>query len=124
MSPGTVLVVDDEDAVRALFDEILTAEGYYVQVVSDGRQAWDALQREVETDVVITDLVMPNQEGIETIQKLRQNYPRLRIIAMSGAYGGQFLHMAKLMGADEVLRKPVDPEQLCSTVAKLLSNRG
>jgi CheY-like chemotaxis protein len=121
--PGTVLVVDDEDAIRGLFHELLTAEGYRVLVASDGRQACDMLRRGMDLDLVITDLVMPNQEGIETIQAMRQQFPKVRIIAMSGAFGGQFLSTAKLLGADATLMKPVPPHQLCVTVAEVLSRR-
>jgi CheY-like chemotaxis protein len=116
----TVLVVDDEDSIRWLFDEILTAEGYSVLAASDGREACDVLRRDLKLDLVLTDLVMPNQEGIETIRAIRQQFPKLKIIAMSGAFGGQFLSTAKVLGADATLQKPVKPEELRSTVARVL----
>jgi len=119
--PKTVLVVDDEDSIRGLFQELLTAEGYRVLVASDGRQACDLLRRGLDLDLVITDLVMPNQEGIETIQALRQQFPKVKIIAISGAFGGQFLSTARLLGADATLMKPVSPNQLRGTVAEVLS---
>jgi CheY-like chemotaxis protein len=116
----TILVVDDEDSIRGLFRELLTAEGYRVVVASDGRQACEMLRQGMNPDLVITDLVMPNQEGIETIRAIRQQFPTVRIIAISGAFGGKFLRMAKLLGADATLTKPILPDQLCSTVAELL----
>jgi len=116
----TVLVVDDDASIRWLFDEILTAEGYCVLAASDGREACEVLQRDVQLDLVLTDLVMPNQEGIETIRLMRQQFPKLKIIAISGAFGGQFLSTAKMLGADATLRKPVRPEELRATVAQLL----
>jgi CheY-like chemotaxis protein len=119
----TVLVVDDEDSIRCLFDEILTAEGYCVLAASDGREACDVLRRDVNPDLVLTDLVMPNQEGIETIQVMRRQFPKLKIIAMSGAFGGQFLSTAKMLGADATLQKPVKPEELRSMVARILGNQ-
>ncbi|HWC95135.1 MAG TPA: response regulator [Candidatus Sulfopaludibacter sp.] len=118
--PKTILVVDDEDSIRGLFHELLTAEGYHVTVASDGRQACDMLRRGIELDLVITDLVMPNQEGIETIQAIKHQFPKVKIIAMSGAFGGQFLNTAKLLGADATLLKPVHPDRLCSAVAAVL----
>jgi len=120
-TPRTILVVDDEDSIRGLFHELLTAEGYRVLVASDGRQACEILHRGMDLDLVITDLVMPNQEGIETIRAIRQQYPNVKIIAISGAFGGKFLRMAKLLGADATLTKPVPPDELCDAVAALLS---
>ena len=115
-----ILVVDDEDSIRGLFHDLLTAEGYEVTVASDGRQACELLRQGVNLDLVITDLIMPNQEGIETIRAIRQQFPAVRIIAISGAFGGKFLRMAKLLGADATLTKPIPPDQLCHTVAELL----
>lgn len=119
--PRTILVVDDEDSIRVLFRELLTAAGYDVTVASDGRQACEMLRQGMNPDLVITDLVMPNQEGIETIRAIRQQFPSVRIIAISGAFGGKFLRMAKLLGADATLTKPIPPDRLCSTVAELLA---
>ncbi len=119
--PQTILVVDDEDSIRVLFRELLAAEGYRVLVASDGRQACELLHQGVNLDLVITDLVMPNQEGIETIRAIRQQFPHVRILAISGAFGGKFLRMAKLLGADATLSKPIPPDQLCRTVAALLA---
>jgi CheY-like chemotaxis protein len=119
--PQTILVVDDEDSIRGLFRELLTAQGYRVVVASDGRQACEMLRQGVILDLVITDLVMPNQEGIETIRAIREQFPGVRILAISGAFGGKFLRMAKLLGADATLMKPIPPDQLYTTVAELLA---
>jgi DNA-binding NarL/FixJ family response regulator len=74
-------------------------------------------------DLVITDLVMPEQEGIETIRALRKEAPGVRIVAMSGAFGGQYLKTAQLLGADAVLAKPVGSELLLAKVAQVLKKR-
>ena len=66
---------------------------------------------------------MPEQEGIETIQALRRDVPGLGIIAISGAFGGQYLKMAGKLGADAVLKKPVSPEMLLAKVAEVLALR-
>jgi DNA-binding response OmpR family regulator len=66
---------------------------------------------------------MPEQEGIETIQVLRRRAPKVRIIAMLGALGGQFLSTAKILGADMVLDKPVSSELLLAKVAEVLTRR-
>jgi len=74
-------------------------------------------------DLVITDLVMPEQEGLETIQALRQDVPGTGIIAISGAFGGQFLQVAKALGADAILTKPIRAELLLNRVAEVLKSR-
>ena len=86
---------------------------------ADGKQALrQALAGRV--DLVITDLVMPEQEGIETIQALRRNAPGVGIIAISGAFEGEFLGVAELLGADAALIKPVSAEFLLARVAEVL----
>ncbi len=117
----TILVVDDEPGVRSLLSDVLTEEGYAVMLASDGKKAWDVLSSRAGLDMVITDLVMPNQEGIETIRAIRARFPQVKIIAMSGAFGGKFLRMAKGLGADATLHKPVAPGDLLRTVAGLLA---
>jgi len=72
---------------------------------------------------VITDLIMPEQEGIETIQTIRRDVPGTGIIAISGAFGGMFLKTAQFMGADAVLMKPVSAELLLTKVAEVLKLR-
>ena len=74
-------------------------------------------------DLVITDLVMPEQEGIETIQALRRDVPGIGIIAISGAFGGAFLKVAQLMGAAAVLNKPLNADLLLARVAEVLESR-
>ena len=88
----------------------------------DGKQALRLAHSE-QVDLVITDLVMPEQEGIETIRALRQQLPGVRIIATSGAFNGQFLGIAKILGADAVLSKPFSPEALLSKVKEVITSR-
>ncbi len=119
-SAGTILVVDDEAGIRSLLRHILQGAGYQVLVANDGKQA---LERAAEADVsvVITDLVMPEREGLETIQLLRRRQPGLKIIAMSGAFRGEFLKVAEMLGAEATLAKPIRPEQLLETVRQVLT---
>ena len=70
--------------------------------------------------MMITDLAMPEQEGIETINLLRRQRPRLKIIAISGQFGADLLHTAELLGADATLAKPIQPETLLDTVALVM----
>jgi len=114
-----VLVADDDPAIRDLLAGILKENGYEVAVACDGLEAQKALPSGY-FDLVITDLVMPNAEGLETIRKIRASYPGLKVIALSGALGGSLLGVAKLLGANATLHKPVGPDELLATVRKVL----
>jgi two-component system, cell cycle sensor histidine kinase and response regulator CckA len=116
---GRVLVVDDEAEIRKLLRQFLEHAGYQVAEASNGRQAVN----EVDAGgvaLVITDLVMPEKEGIETIREMRQRHREVKIIAMSGAFGGRFLRTAEMLGAHATLSKPVRAEQLVRAVRDVL----
>ncbi|HWC97038.1 MAG TPA: response regulator [Candidatus Sulfopaludibacter sp.] len=115
----TIVIADDEPDVRKLLEEILTAAGYQVLPAANGREAMEIVRTACPA-LVITDLVMPNQEGVETIQMMRKEFPEMKIVAMSGALGGQFLKALGRLGADASLVKPVSPEQLKKVVGQLL----
>jgi CheY-like chemotaxis protein len=114
-----IVVADDEAGVRSFLRKVLEDSGYEVIEAADGRQALKQA-RAGHVNLVITDLVMPEQEGLETIQALRRDLPGVRIIAISGAFGGQFLKAAGWLGADAVLDKPVSAEALLAMVTKVL----
>jgi PAS domain S-box-containing protein len=117
-----ILVADDEAGVRGFLRKVLEEGGYEVIEAVDGKQALQQA-RAGHVDLVITDLVMPGQEGIETIRALRREVPGVGIIAISGAFGGQFLKVAQMMGAAAVLNKPVSAELLLARVAEVLKQR-
>jgi hypothetical protein len=117
-----LLVADDETAVRNLLRTVLENDGYEVLEAADGKQVLKEV-RAGRVDLVIMDLVMPEQEGLETIRILRKEVPGMGIIAMSGAFGGQFLETARLLGADAVLSKPVGTGLLLAKVAEVLQAR-
>jgi two-component system cell cycle sensor histidine kinase/response regulator CckA len=119
-SRATILVVDDEAAIRQLFEQLLTGEGYEVLSATNGAEALQIV-RGRHLDLVITDLVMPESEGIETIHAIRSEQPSLKIIATSGAFEGRFLRAAALLGACATLLKPIGRDQLLSTVRRVLS---
>ena len=103
-----ILVVDDEEVVRVTLRQMLEKAGHQVFEAENGVEALRVFEKR-EADLVITDIIMPEKEGIETIMELRQRKPDLKIIAMSG--GGrtgnrEYLHLAKSFGADNVLPKP------------------
>ncbi len=120
----SVLIIDDEKTVRAFVREALADAGYQVVEASGGQEGLD-LYRASPTDLVITDLFMQDQEGLETIFRLRREFPEAKVIAISGG-GGEyddpafFLEAAKKVGAKEALAKPFSVQELLSTVRKVL----
>lgn len=112
-----ILVVDDDSEVRHVLRTILESAGYTVAEADNGRQAL-AECRARRIGLMITDLVMPDQEGIETIKLARRTYPELRIIAISGAFGGEYLRIAELLGADAALPKPLRMDALLEAVRR------
>ncbi len=115
-----ILVIDDDQAVRDCVCETLARAGFDVLPAPDG----DAGLRMVEAHkvhLVITDLVMPEREGLETVKLLRQRYPEVHVIAMSGAFEGEFLKAAARMGAQATFLKPVDTGRLLTAVRQLMA---
>jgi len=102
-----------------LFQQLLMPEGYRVLTANNGAEALQIV-RKCDLDLVITDLVMPESEGLETIRTIRSEQPHLRIIATSGAFEGKFLQAAALLGACATLAKPIGRDQLLSTVRRVL----
>jgi PAS domain S-box-containing protein len=116
---STILVVDDEAGVRNFLRKVLTGVSYNVLEAENGKQAVNQIETS-EVDLLIIDLAMPEQEGIETIRILRQVRPGLRIIAMSGEFAGQ-LRVAEYLGAQASLSKPIRPDELLEAVARLMA---
>lgn len=119
-----ILVIDDAATVRQLMRRILADAMHSVIEAQDGEVGL-ALFEKHRPAIVITDLVMPNREGIETIQQIRRLSPAAKIIAMStsGTATGEFyLGAARKLGADAVLAKPFEPAQLLESVDRLLAS--
>lgn len=124
MLPGMacVLVIDDEPGIRTLLRHALEREGHQVLEAENGRKGMRAL-RDAAVDVVITDIIMPEQEGFETIFELRRTRPDLKIIAISGGgrrLGLDVLPMAARLGADRTLAKPFKMSAVAAAVAELV----
>ena len=120
-----ILVIDDDDSVRQLICKMISSEGYQVQEAVNGKEGMEIIRGGQEIDLVITDLIMPEKEGLETIKELRQDFPHIKIIAISG--GGKidalnYLPIAKGMGADLTLTKPFVKQDLIDAVKKLAVN--
>lgn len=118
---GICVVADDERAVREFVTRVLSAEGFDVFAAGDGRTA-AALLAAHPVDLLVTDVVMPDGEGLETIRAVRRQYPGLKILVMSGKFGPDVLRMAKLLGADASLSKPFSAEDLLFSVRAIFES--
>ena len=107
-----ILVIDDEEAARSRLSALLESLGYDCLTASDGQEALQTLER-IQVDAVISDMVMPNLDGIEVCSEIRKRYPDVRIIAMSGQPGGRaHLEAAEKLGAAAKLAKPFSKDEL------------
>jgi DNA-binding response OmpR family regulator len=116
----TCVVADDHPAILALVTRVLSQQQFRVFTAPDGRKALELLAAQPSCDLLVTDLAMPDGEGIETIRTVRQRYPTVKILAISGAFGGHMLRAAQMLGADATLGKPFTPDTLVATVRALL----
>ena len=120
---ASILLVDDDEQLRTMLGEVLRRAGYEVQAACDGTEAI-RLYRSHPTDLIITDLIMPEKEGLEMIRELRRDSPQVRIIAMSG--GGRSgttncLKVAKALGAQQVLDKPFSHQEILQAIREVLA---
>jgi CheY-like chemotaxis protein len=125
-TPARLLVIEDDPLVREMLADALGSSGYAVIAAPDGREAVRRCRVE-RVDLVIVDLYMPEQDGLETIRALRAELPELPIIAISGggelrlaASAGGMLRLASAFGANRALEKPLAIRQLLDTVRDLL----
>jgi CheY-like chemotaxis protein len=122
-----ILLVEDDDGVREILRKALVAEGYSVDEASNGVLALAAYRRQ-PCELVITDLVMPEKDGLEMIMELRRLDPAVKIIAMSGGGrtlgpGQLYLESARLFGAHRLLSKPFTATALLTAVSDLLAEK-
>lgn len=126
-----VIIIDDEEDIRIVLKEILAREGFDVAVASDGTEGLNLI-RETGADLVITDIIMPGRDGVETAYDIRMEFPHTKIIVMSG--GGNtapldyeptaistssYLASAEALGADLTMTKPFDRKELIKAVREL-----
>lgn len=121
---GKILVIDDDDMVRDLLMETLQHADYEVDTARNGAEGLRHFDG-TRYDLVVTDILMPEKEGIETILAMRKRDPAMRVLAISG--GGRtgnydYLDIALALGARGVLRKPFRPSQFLETVRTLLGD--
>jgi CheY-like chemotaxis protein len=121
---GRVLLVDDDAALLSVLARAFCAAGYTVQTAENGRKALELLNT-FQPALVVTDIVMPDMEGIGAIMAIKDMARPPKVIAMSGAgFGGRrnYLNWAKHLGADEVLAKPFHLEEMLGLASDLISN--
>jgi CheY-like chemotaxis protein len=122
-----VLIIEDDEFVQKMLKQTFERAGYYVSTAANGATGLKLYESNIDLtepfDVVITDLIMPGMEGIETITKLRKGNPNVKIIAISG--GGRnepegYLYLAQKLGAARTFTKPVDRIALMQAVSELI----
>jgi CheY-like chemotaxis protein len=118
--PTTIVVADDDEALRKSLSRFLIRNGYRVVEAVNGVEAFERAMAD-DVDMLLTDLAMPEQEGIETMMRLRRHRSELAVVAMSGAFDGECLPVARLLGADRTLAKPIVPDHLLTAIHDALA---
>ena len=113
-----ILLIEDDELMRGMVRQMLELEDFEVIEAADGNEGL-AAYRKHPTDLVITDIIMPHKDGLNTIDDLLREFPRARIIAISG--GGsikpeRYLSVAKILGANRILEKPFSRKQLLEAI--------
>lgn len=121
-----ILVIDDDPVLRRVIMLALEGAGHSVLRCENGRKAIDFLAHD-HADLLITDIIMPEMDGVETVRAARRLQPHLPILAISGGGSfdpGDYLGIARAFGATAILPKPFRPAEIVELVAKLLADRG
>ncbi len=118
-----ILIIDDDVQVLEMLEQTFEREGYKTVTAADGKEGVK-LYREDPADLIITDIIMPEKEGLETIVELKRDFPDVKFIAISG--GGRvkaegYLRTAKMLGAERTFTKPVNRKTLLKAVRELIS---
>lgn len=126
-----VIIIDDEEDIRIVLKEIFVREGFDVAVASDGAEGLNLI-RETGADLVITDIIMPGTDGVETAYDIRMEFPKTKIIVMSGGGNTEpleyeptaiatnaYLASAEAVGADLTITKPFNRQELIKAVREL-----
>ena len=118
---NSILIIDDDEYLRNILAEILANSGYIVRSADNG-VAGVALFRKERSDIVITDIFMPEKDGLETITELLKEFPGTMIVAMTGVHSLPMdgLKIAGMLGAVRCIKKPFDPDELLEIIRELL----
>ncbi len=118
-----ILIIDDEVHILLMLKKMLERAGYEVDIASNGLEGLELFRKD-QPDLVITDIIMPEKEGLETIREMRKEQSQLKILAMSG--GGKisadnYLDTARIFGASGIIEKPFSQSRILSIVQELLN---
>jgi len=119
-----IVVVDDDPQIVQMLKKLLENEGYEVHTASNGVEAKEVWDR-AGAELLITDIVMPEKEGLDLILELQRDYPSIKVVAISGGDRIEpeyYLELAQILGAYKTLTKPFNPQVLLETVAELLES--
>jgi len=122
-APGrkTILLIEDDDALREMVERLLKKEGYRVLTAGDGAQAADVVAREKATvDLLLADILLPGLSGPEVARELRAQNPNLKVIFASGSHSDNVLHTIDLVDRPTFLSKPYEPKALLASVRAAL----
>ncbi|MFO7933693.1 MAG: response regulator [Bacteroidales bacterium] len=118
-----ILIIDDEPHILMMLKKMMEKAGYDIDLASNGHEGMKLFQKS-PSDLVITDIIMPEKEGLETIREMKRIQPELKIIAMSG--GGKisaenYLETASIFGANRVIQKPFTQKEMVTAVNELMA---
>jgi len=121
---GKILIIDDEPYILLMLKKMLEKSGHEVDLATNGREGIELFEKE-PADMIITDIIMPDKEGLEIILEMKNTYPDLKIIAISG--GGRvspesYLECARHFGATRVFQKPFSRKEIVSAVNELMAS--
>ncbi len=120
-----ILIIDDDPSILTMLKRMLEKAGYEVDIASNGSEGLEKIES-CPPDLLVTDIVMPEKEGLELILYLRRKNPGLKIVAISG--GGRFnyegyLTSAKLLGADQTFQKPLVHKEFIQAISDLINTK-
>lgn len=123
---ATILIVDDEEMIRSMLQQALTKDGHDIFIANNGKEAIETAQQQ-PLDLLITDLVMPVQNGLDLIMEIRKNHPDIPIVAISGGGGLEshfnYLSVAELIGAHSIFKKPLELSEFRRKIDELLARK-
>lgn len=123
MSTKTILIIEDDQQFLGFISELLSGEGFEVLKAENGKEGINVVE-ENEPDLILTDLLMPEKDGVRVISEVRSKFSHIPIIAMSGGqsvFSPVFLEAASSLGAAQTLMKPFSDEELLEAINDVLS---
>ena len=115
-----ILIIEDDNEVREYLENVLARAGYEVCSAANGQEGVEFFANQA-TELVITDIIMPEKDGIEMVVHVKDHHPEVKIIAMSAPSNEVFLDTASKLGAARVFEKPLDLAELVSAVEEVLA---